>query len=221
MKKTKKDGNAQSYYYRAAFRKLEETGRNSWNWSAFLFGAMWALYRKMYTYTAMVLAISTVVVYFSIMFFELADAMIIISSMNLIIAFFFGFFGNSLYYKLLKHRVSKGYHLVSEYSPTNLLAVFIPSLGLIIASGYDYLIWKTSDTRKATEKANEDIDNNSEKSVSDGPTITDVMAILLRKPKNLQRIVMVTIFFCTVIVIAEMSMRKQLINQIQEQVSVV
>ncbi|GHT91699.1 hypothetical protein FACS1894122_04500 [Alphaproteobacteria bacterium] len=35
-------------YYLAAFKKLEDSGKNTWNWAAFFGGFLWFGYRKMF-----------------------------------------------------------------------------------------------------------------------------------------------------------------------------
>ncbi|GHU13706.1 hypothetical protein FACS189449_09410 [Alphaproteobacteria bacterium] len=39
---------ARGIYYLAAFKKLEDSGKNTWNWAAFLGGILWCSYRKMF-----------------------------------------------------------------------------------------------------------------------------------------------------------------------------
>ncbi|GHT91703.1 hypothetical protein FACS1894122_04510 [Alphaproteobacteria bacterium] len=42
-------------YYLAAFKKLEDSGKNTWNWAAFFGGELWLLYRKMFGICAILL----------------------------------------------------------------------------------------------------------------------------------------------------------------------
>lgn len=49
-------------YYIERFLALKQSGKNkSWNWSAFLFAPFWMLYRKMYTYGFVLLALCLLV----------------------------------------------------------------------------------------------------------------------------------------------------------------
>ncbi len=49
---------AKANYYMPRFRRMARNGSSvSWNWAAFIFGPLWLLYRKMYAFGAIVLAL--------------------------------------------------------------------------------------------------------------------------------------------------------------------
>ena len=59
-------------YYIRAFKRLDETGKQTWNWAAFFFSGSWMAYRKMYLYSFLFkfsLALFAGIVLFFIAFF--------------------------------------------------------------------------------------------------------------------------------------------------------
>ncbi len=77
-------------HYMPAFEKMRREKKNfNWNWSAFLFGGFWALYRKMYVYGAAVLGIGAL---FSILHINLGI-------LGLGVAVLYGLIGDYLYMK--------------------------------------------------------------------------------------------------------------------------
>lgn len=128
-------------YYIKAFKRLDETGKHTWNWAAFLFGSAWMAYRKMYLYT---LFFVLIIVVFRLCAFSLVSLSmygtflspdlfenqhpvlyqsIFVCSWG-ICCIFTGYFGNALYYNAIKKRIQKGYHLLQKYSPTSILSAF-------------------------------------------------------------------------------------------------
>ena len=109
-------------YYLTAFDRLEKSKTNTWNWSAFFFGGFWILYRKMYLY-AFILIMGVCIIplsYSMLTDIGLSEIGIISASSSLVLHSLLGYFGNALYYRLVKKRVSEGYHLLEEYKNTSL-----------------------------------------------------------------------------------------------------
>jgi len=122
-----------SKYYLNAFKKLEE-GCDSWNWAAFFLQGMWMFYRKMYLYGLFSLALD-----FAIFFVIMSSTSIRISFglsfvCNIAYKCLYGYFGNRIYYSVVKERISDGYHLMDEYKSTSkslaILFIFLPSIYL-------------------------------------------------------------------------------------------
>lgn len=118
-------------YYLNAFKKLDED-RDSWNWAAFFFQGMWMFYRKMYLYGFLSLMIDFTV------FFSIMSSRTVVSTFglsfvcNLAYKCLYGYFGNRLYYSVVKERIAGGYHLMDQYKSTSkslaILFIFVPSI---------------------------------------------------------------------------------------------
>ena len=118
-------------YYLNAFKKLDED-RDSWNWAAFCFQGMWMFYRKMYLY-----GLCSLIIDFAI-FLSVTSSSSISSVFgfnflcNIIYKGLFGYFGNRLYYSVVKDRIFAGYHLMDQYKSTSkslaILFFFIPAI---------------------------------------------------------------------------------------------
>ena len=119
------------YYYIKAFKRLDKTGKHTWNWAAFLFGSQWMLYRKMYLYSCLFLVISVMLSPLPII---LSKHLLLIKSesddiLSIMIFFWFipnvllGYFGNAVYYKAIEKRIQKGYHLLDKYCPTSIPSI--------------------------------------------------------------------------------------------------
>lgn len=118
-------------YYLDAFKKLDE-GRDSWNWAAFFFQGMWMFYRKMYLYGLFSLLIDCAV------FLAITSSHSISAVFGLSFVFRFaykclyGYFGNRIYYSVVKERIAGGYHLMDQYKSTSkslaILFIFLPSI---------------------------------------------------------------------------------------------
>lgn len=122
--------------YVKAFKRLDETGKHTWNWAAFFFGELWMAYRKMYLYTFFVSVIDLIFslcvsfyVYGNFSSFYLLRNdhpnlfFSIILCYWLISGVFTGYFGNALYYRTIKKKIKKGYHLLDKYSPTSIPSI--------------------------------------------------------------------------------------------------
>ncbi len=90
-------------YYLKRFESFDDRGGGfipSWNWAAFIFGGLWALYRKMYAVFFVVLGISII------------DATEPLGSppynlVYLVLWFGFGIYGNALYYRHTTRKIAK------------------------------------------------------------------------------------------------------------------
>lgn len=120
-----------SKYYLDAFRKLDE-GRASWNWAAFFFQGMWMFYRKMYLYGLLSLALDFAT-FFVITSSSSISAVFGLSFVcNIAYKCLYGYFGNIIYYSVVKERIADGYHLMNQYKSTSkslaILFIFLPSV---------------------------------------------------------------------------------------------
>ena len=114
-------------YYTEAFKRLDETEKNTWNWAAFFFGSSWLFYRKMYLCGFIIFMIERFIVRF-------------MSDNNMIFPLFvflglrllWGYFGNAWYYDVVKARIGKGYHLLDKYSPTSFTSGISSFLGFLV-----------------------------------------------------------------------------------------
>lgn len=127
-------------YYLKQFKQIDE-GKRSWNISAFVCTAVWAVYRKMYL-EALIICISTLLFnfLFSYLYFtfaehvpnifglskELLESLQCLRFVNnlcfLIPCCVVGQLANRLYYNNLKKKIVQGYHLCNSYKPTDLCA---------------------------------------------------------------------------------------------------
>lgn len=112
---------AKADHYLPKFEKMEQTNSFiSWNWPAFLIGAAWMLYRKMYVIGAVVLVAA-----------NLINAMQN-SFLTLLFWLFTGLVGNFLYMKDINRRVEKVLDLQPDqrqaYLDRNSGTSFIPLL---------------------------------------------------------------------------------------------
>ncbi len=118
-------------YYLSAFKRIEETGKSTWNWAAFLGGEMWLNYRKMYMFGVFYFILAAIVSFifsFSIETFcksagfawtEEIWISIFLIGFLLLPRIILGFFGNKFYYKRVKKNIRKGYHLCDKYKVTS------------------------------------------------------------------------------------------------------
>ncbi len=114
-------------YYERVFERLEKDHKHTWNWSAFFFFGLWMLYRKMYMYAFVYIAFVFAVSILSVNLLERDDNLFyfLCYSYAIFERIGLGYFGNYLYYRTVKYRISKGYHLLDKYSPTAVEAVFV------------------------------------------------------------------------------------------------
>lgn len=127
-------------YYLKAFKRLDEYGKHTWNWAAFLFGSSWMAYRKMYLY-ALFLSIITGIFEFCaclLLSFNIYGHLVsrhlleneypylylfVILCPYIISGVFVGYFGNAMYHRTIKKKIKKGYHLLEKYSPTSIPSI--------------------------------------------------------------------------------------------------
>ena len=137
-------------YYLNQFKKIK-AGQITWNWSACFAGFFWLIYRKMYTtsivYTTisalyfacvLVLAFAYSMDYTSFIFTNmnsigipigvsliLAPLLNFLSGLALVMIpnVILGILGNRIYYRSIKRRIKKGYHLIRTYDATDCLTV--------------------------------------------------------------------------------------------------
>jgi len=127
-------------YYVKAFKRLDETGKHTWNLAAFFFGLGWMLYRKMYLYgflyyiaygilQAYTLGITASVVYGGSSNVSILENdyptlyWFVIGCFSLLVSVFTGYFGNAMYYSAVKKKIRKGYHLLDKYCPTSIPSI--------------------------------------------------------------------------------------------------
>ncbi len=125
-------------WYAERFKRFTQKGTPafapSWNWSAFLFGIVWLIYRKMYRW--------------ALLLFGVSMAGIVIPGGSLAISFFFGAFANFLYFLHVKKKVdiiiSESDHIdsdqaIKERGGVNplpkVLALFLLMMGIMALFG--------------------------------------------------------------------------------------
>lgn len=118
-------------YYLNAFERLEKEGKHTWNWAAFFFNFTWVAYRKMYREAAIIFIINTALgfalydkVVENFVRGDIQPTVIALIAFNIFTYAFFGYFGNSLYYRKVKYMIKKGFHEIPENRPTSLLCAF-------------------------------------------------------------------------------------------------
>lgn len=120
-------------YYQEAFQKLDKEDKVTFNFVAALFPFQWMIFRKMYKFAAGLATIYMFIQTFFYSFFQNTDtSWIVLLSFSLILFAVFGFFGNEIYYKEVKSKVSKGYAKIENYNPIipvwSILSTVVPSL---------------------------------------------------------------------------------------------
>ena len=137
-------------YYLNQFEKIK-AGQMTWNWSACFAGLFWLIYRKMYTTSIVYMTIPALYLA-CVLFLAFAYSMdytsFIFTNMNsigipigvsliltpllnflsglalvMIPNVILGILGNRIYYRSIKRRIKKGYHLIRTYDATDCLTV--------------------------------------------------------------------------------------------------
>lgn len=115
-------------YYKMAFKRLEKEGKHTWNWAAFFFGYVWALYRKMYLYAFLYIVLSYILDFIIKFGIDSQTSSIELVFIKLISSIFlgiiWGYYGNYLYYRTVKKRIAEGNHLLIRYRPTSFWGIF-------------------------------------------------------------------------------------------------
>ena len=153
-------------YYLKVFKQLDETNQCEFNWSAAIFGPFWALYRKIYLGALPILisvpinvifAFDFLVVVYKFMqrisgqgisaykmakelncFFYIGGAFLIYQIVSILL---YGKYGNKLYYKQIKKKISQGYHQVENISATiSPFVIVLILVSLPILSSYAHYV---------------------------------------------------------------------------------
>lgn len=122
-------------YYVKAFKRLDETGKHTWNCAAFFFGGTWMLYRKMYLYFICLHILLWIAgVFFGVIVFGAGSQHMKAFGwlIEICVHLLFGYFGNSLYYASVKEKIKEGFHLMEQYRPTSISSCLIPVFGFLI-----------------------------------------------------------------------------------------
>lgn len=129
-------------YYLKAFEHLEKEKKHTWNWAAFLFPREWMIYRKMYLWSTIFWLIYMFVLY---IFVPILEAFapdygdLLLLTLVALVKVFAEYFGNELYYRTVKCRISKGYHLLKKYVCASW--PFFISVALVAATMANLLIY--------------------------------------------------------------------------------
>ncbi|NPA57981.1 MAG: DUF2628 domain-containing protein [Aquificae bacterium] len=91
-------------YYLDRFKRFEEGGSVSWNWSAFLFGVLWMFYRKMYLYGVLGFLATVFLNVLAVSLFP--DNPLLLVGLQVWLWIGFGAFGNYIYYIFVKEKVA-------------------------------------------------------------------------------------------------------------------
>ncbi|MBQ3564645.1 MAG: DUF2628 domain-containing protein [Alphaproteobacteria bacterium] len=153
MKIETTNNNSVNDYYIEAFRKLENGKKHSWNWAAAIFGTTWLIYRKMYLYAFLFLLLDVFAVF--IVYSATSEKIgsdyfvdrstfeaIYVWGIGAISFLFFGYYGNRLYYKAVKKKISKGYHLLNRYHS---YSISIIAMTIIVSICFEALNSETPD----------------------------------------------------------------------------
>ena len=90
-------------YYLKKWKNMEESGEIiDWNWGAFFFQTMWMGYRKMYLYAAVLIGL---LVYIDVVLIASLHPLTQLG-VDIFIGILLGIFGNKLYYKHAKKKIS-------------------------------------------------------------------------------------------------------------------
>ena len=122
-------------YYKAAFSLIDSCGKYIWNWPAFFFGSVWALYRKMYLY-------SFLGVILLLILHLLFDDKNVLIFFEILCRFFWGRYGNALYYRTIKKKIERGYHLMDDHRATSFWGGVSSGFGLVLMPLVDYFLHK-------------------------------------------------------------------------------
>ncbi|MBR1734311.1 MAG: DUF2628 domain-containing protein [Alphaproteobacteria bacterium] len=145
-------------YYLDAFERLDAVGKNTWNWSAFFFGPCWLAYRKMHAYSFLAFLFTYLSFWtaFIPFFFWIP-----FGGFPLILHILLGIFGNALYYRIVKKRVTQGYHLLENFKPTSIpCGLSCGALGVISFIADEFLRRKHFQTEEI-EKTNQELSDFS------------------------------------------------------------
>ena len=120
-------------YYKAAFSLIDSCGKYIWNWPAFFFGEVWALYRKMCLY-------SFLGVILLLILHLLFDDKNVLGFFGILYKFLWGRYGNALYYRTIKKKIERGYHLMDDHRATSFWGGVSLGFGLVLMPLVDYFL---------------------------------------------------------------------------------
>lgn len=171
-------------YYIKAFKKLDETGENTFNWAACLLCPFWLGYRKMYVELMLLVSlISGLITYPLALFIHPSEIPSeFTATINIVVCAFpfilfvasvavcvaFGFYGNRIYKYYVTRQISNGYHLMPEYRTTSVLSAIsmLVQLLFFLADIYENTKWQA--THKLTESEKEYTEENVVKYLKNG-----------------------------------------------------
>ncbi len=125
-------------YYKEAFQKLEKEDKIMFNFVAALYPFQWLIFRKMYGFAMGLAAIYMLVQMILYSFFQNSDtSWLFLLAFSGILFVIFGFFGNEIYYKEVKSKITQGYIKFEDYNPIipmwSILSAVAPSLICYVA----------------------------------------------------------------------------------------
>ncbi|MBO7642332.1 MAG: DUF2628 domain-containing protein [Alphaproteobacteria bacterium] len=104
-------------YYQQAFDRLEKENKTTFNFAAAFFVGAWLVFRKMYGWALLLILANGGIQEILQMLSSNPTKRVVGSCVFSLILFIgFGFFGNSLYYKHIKSKVTKGYAEIANYN---------------------------------------------------------------------------------------------------------
>ncbi|GHU18154.1 hypothetical protein FACS189472_06070 [Alphaproteobacteria bacterium] len=114
-------------YYLEAFKKLEDSGKNTWNWAAFGGGFLWFCYRKMFMLGVLYCHLPSFVIVGIAGFLAFSNEAIIALAITfeVFVRVLLGVFCNGIYYKCVKKNINAGNHLCKKYRPTSPVMSYI------------------------------------------------------------------------------------------------
>jgi hypothetical protein len=122
-------------YYISAFKEIDHRGKLIWNWAACCGGSCWLAYRKMY-WLALSYFLLTILPSYAFLRDESLSAHLLLF---VIFRILLGFYGNNVYYFMVKRRIKNGSHLNEKYKGAHTILLYFNAtlLGAIAA----FIIW--------------------------------------------------------------------------------
>ncbi|MDR2107631.1 MAG: DUF2628 domain-containing protein [Holosporaceae bacterium] len=108
-------------YYVSAFRKINDTGKLTWNWAACCGGSCWLAYRKMYWFGLCYFLLTILPSYT----FLKEESLPVHAALLVVSRILLGFYGNSLYYFAVKNRIKEGRHLNEKYKGAHTILLYL------------------------------------------------------------------------------------------------
>jgi hypothetical protein len=126
-------------YYLSVMNGLSAGEKFYWNWGAFIGGPFWLAYRKMYLYSSVCLTLIVPLLIImlpsnnaghspqleqDVRYAILAASKLLAVLLQLFFSIILGVWGNNFYYRHIRKKIEKRYHLCQEYEPTNILIAY-------------------------------------------------------------------------------------------------